>query len=126
MELGVVWAHHRAVVADELLARVTEIAQGLVVQETLLFQNWVHLVGMGMGVLSTTSTEAIIHTRVERLRCHSPELRWLVGVYGGSWRCGVLRSRWLSIFNFFTNLNALGTLRIIISLFRLGSYNLST
>jgi hypothetical protein len=75
---------------------------------------------------ATTTTEAIIHARVERVRCHSSELRWLVGVYGGSWRCGVLRSRWLSIFNFFTNLNALGTLRIIISLFRLRGYNLST
>lgn len=121
VELRVVRAHHCTVVADQLLTRVTEIAEGLVVQETLLFQNWVHLVSLRVRVLSTT--EASIHTGVKGLRGHASELWGLVRVDGGGWRCWVLRSRWLGIFNFFTNLNALGTLGIIISLFRLGSYN---
>ena len=86
-------------------------------QETLLFQNWVHLVSLGVRVLSTS--KASIHTWVEGLRGHASELWGLVRVDGGGWWCWVLRSRWLGIFNFFTNLNALGTLGIVISLFRL-------
>jgi hypothetical protein len=123
VQLGVVRAHHGAVVADELLAGVAEVAQGLVVQETLLFQNWVHLVGVGVRVLTA---EGIVHTWVEGLRGHASELGWLVRVNGWGWWGWVLRSRWLSIFNFFTNLNAFGTLGIVVSLFRLGSYNLNT
>ena len=78
MELSVVRAHNCAIVAYKLFTRVTEISQRLVVQETLLFQNRVHLVSMRMWILSTS--EAIIHTRVERLRSHSPKLRRLIGI----------------------------------------------
>lgn len=120
MELGIVRAHNCTVVTYKLFTRITEISQWLVVQETLLFQDRVHLVSMRMRILSPT--KAIIHTRVERLRSHSSKLRWLIGVHSWSQRCWILRSGWLRIFNFLTNLNALCTLCIIISLFRLGSY----
>ena len=117
MKLGVLWAHNCAVVADKPFTRVTEVSQWLVVEETLLFQDGVHLVSMRVGILSTT--KAIIHTRVEGLGSHSSKLRRLVGVHRWSQRCRIRRSRRFSILNLFTNLNALGALGIIVSLFRL-------
>lgn len=61
MELGVMRAHNSAVIANEFLTRVAEVSQRLVMQKALLLQDWVHLVRMGMRILTPT-TVAIIHT----------------------------------------------------------------
>ena len=45
VKLCVMGPHDRAVVADQLLTGVAEVAQELVVQETLLLKHWIHLVG---------------------------------------------------------------------------------
>ena len=44
VQLSVVWAHYCAVVANQLLARITEISQLLIVEEALLLGLWVERV----------------------------------------------------------------------------------
>ena len=53
MKLGIVWAHDRAIVANKLFARVAKVAQRLVVKETLLLEDRIHLIGTWMWIAST-------------------------------------------------------------------------
>ena len=53
MELGVVWTHNCAIVANQFLTRVTEVTEELIVQETLLFKDGIHLVRVGVGEASS-------------------------------------------------------------------------
>lgn len=50
VKLRVVRTHDSAVVANQLVTRIAEVAKLLVVEEAQVLQDWIHLEGLGMRV----------------------------------------------------------------------------
>jgi hypothetical protein len=50
MKLCVVRTHYGAIVTDQLITGIAEVAEELIVQETLLLKIWIHLISLRMGI----------------------------------------------------------------------------
>jgi hypothetical protein len=121
MKLRVMRTHDRAIVANELFTRVAKEPQWLVVQETLFFHDWIHLIHVRVRIptlpICVTSLH-LLRTSVKRLRT-TTEVRRLVRVCRRH-RRGFLAGRWFRILRLLSYLHTLLTLGIFIS--GLGSY----
>jgi hypothetical protein len=96
MQLGVMGAHDCAIVADQLFARIAEVSQRLIVQEALLFQDWIHLIGARVRVAASSHRCTPEHRTERRLRHVAVERHRRTGVRIGRWGFRLLFSRCLS------------------------------
>ena len=78
------WPHNGAIVTNKLLTWIAEVSQRLIVQETLLLEEWIHLVGTWVGITSSK---------------HCTE--WTLWHWCSEWHTwhSIIRLRWLSIIN---------------------------